>query len=93
LPLSQSGWCALRATSDKGEYPILDTYVNATTSPVYVTIAGQRPRSSADAKYFIAWIDRITESTSAYPDWNSAAEMAAVLAELKAGRAEFERLQ
>ncbi len=93
VPLKQSGWCALRATSDKGEYPILDTYVNATTSPVYVTIAGQRPRSSEDAKYFIAWIDRVTESTSAYPDWNSAAEKAAVLAELKAGRAEFEKLQ
>jgi Tol biopolymer transport system component len=93
VPLNQSGWCALRATSDKGEYPILDTYVNATTSPVYVTIAGQRPRSSEDAKYFIAWIDRVTESTDAYPDWNSAAEKAAVLAELKAGRAEFEKLQ
>jgi TolB protein len=93
VPLAKSGWCALRATSDKGEYPILDTYVGATTSPVYVTIAGERPRSSADAAYFIAWIDRMTESTSAYPDWNSAAEKAAVLAELKAGRAEFEKRQ
>ncbi len=93
LRLRESGWCALRATSDKGEYPVLDTYVNATTSPVYVTIAGQRPRSSADAAYFMAWIDRVTESTSAYPDWNSAAEKAAVLAELKAGRAVFEKLQ
>jgi TolB protein len=93
VPLRQSGWCALRATSDKGEYPILDTYVNATTSPVYVTVAGQRARSSADAKYFMAWIDRVVESTNAYPDWNSAAEKAAVLSELQAGRAEFEKLQ
>ncbi len=91
--LRQSGWCLLRASSDKGEYPVLDKYVYATTSPVYVTVAGQKARSSADAKYFMAWIDRVTEATSAYPDWNSAAEKAAVLAQQKAARAEFEKLQ
>jgi TolB protein len=93
LPLRQSGWCVLRASSNHGEYPVLDKYVYATTSPVYVTVAGRRAHSGSDAKYFLAWIDRVAESTTAYPDWNSAEEKAAVLAELKAGRAQFETLQ
>jgi TolB protein len=93
LPLRQSGWCVLRAASDHGEYPVLDKYAYATTSPVYVTIAGQRAHSPDDAKYFMAWIDRVTEATTAYPDWNFPAEKAAVLAQLQAGRAEFEKLQ
>jgi Tol biopolymer transport system component len=93
LPLNASGWCLLRASSDHAEYPVLDNYVYATTSPVYVTVADQRPRAPAEARYFLAWIDRVTEATSAYPDWNSAAEKAAVLAELKAARTVYESLQ
>jgi Tol biopolymer transport system component len=93
VPFSRSGWCVLRASSDKAEYPVLDNYVYATTSPVYVTIDGAPPRATEDAKYFSAWIDRVTESTERYPDWNSPAEKAAVLAELKAGREVFEKLR
>ncbi|MGB9465392.1 MAG: CehA/McbA family metallohydrolase, partial [Candidatus Acidiferrum sp.] len=55
LPLKESGWCVLRAWSDNAEYPVLDNYVYATTSPVYVTIDGKAPRSPRDAKYFAAW--------------------------------------
>ena len=93
VPFSRSGWCVLRASSDHGEYPVLDNYVYATTSPVYVTVQGERPRSPADAKYFAAWIDRVTETTSRYPDWNSAAEKAGVLAELASAREVFARLE
>ena len=93
LPLRDSGWCVLRASSDGAEYPVLDNYVYATTSPVYVTIAGRAPRSSADAAWFGAWIDRVREATERYPDWNSPAEKAAVLARLAAAHAVYERLR
>jgi hypothetical protein len=93
LTLRSSGWCVLRASSNHGEYPVLDRYVYATTSPVYLTVGGQRAHSSADAAYFAAWIDRVSESTAAHPDWNSAAEKAAVLAQLQAARAVYETLQ
>ncbi len=93
IPLSESGWCLLRASSDKSEYPILDNYVYATTSPIYVTVAGQRPRSPQDARYFMAWIDRVIEATSQYPDWNSASEKKYVLGRLAEGKAVFEKLQ
>jgi TolB protein len=93
VPMAKSGWCVLRASSDHGEYPVLDGYVYATTSPVYVTVRGERPRSRADAEYFMAWIDRVTESTERYPDWNSPADKARVLGTLSAARAVYAGLR
>src|SRR6202040_4431233 len=66
IPLEQSGWCVLRASSDKAEYPVLDNYVYATTSPIYATISGKPPWSPEDARYFAAWIDRVIDETAHY---------------------------
>jgi hypothetical protein len=93
VPLNESGWCLVRASTDAGRYPVLDTYVYATTSPVYVTVAGRKPHSPEDARYFAAWVDRVTETTSAYPDWNSAAEKQRVLDRLAQAKAVFVGLQ
>jgi TolB protein len=92
LPLRESGWCVLRAWSEKAEYPVMDNYSYATTSPVYVTIAGKRAHSKNDAEYFEAWIDRTIEVTSQYPDWNSAAEKELVLKRLREARTVYEKL-
>jgi hypothetical protein len=91
--VQSSGWCVLRAFTARAEYPILDNFVYATTSPVYVTIAGRRPRSAEDARYFQAWIDHLAQVTAAYPDWNSAREKAGVLQELADARAVYQRLE
>jgi Tol biopolymer transport system component len=88
-----SGWCVLRASSDAARYPVLDNYVYASTSPIYVQIAGRRANSPEDARYFAAWIDRITESTAAYPDWNTAAEKAGVLERLQRAKLVFTSLE
>jgi TolB protein len=93
IPLTESGWCVLRAWSDKAEYPVLDNYVYATTSPIYVTVAGKAPRSAEDAKYFVAWIERTIHATANYPDWNSADEKAYVLRKLKEAKTIYEKLQ
>jgi hypothetical protein len=93
LPLDRSGWCVLRAFSAKAEYPVLDNFVYATTSPIYVTVAGAQPRSPEDARFFAAWIDHLRSTTAAYPDWNSDGEKAAVLERLTAARAVYARLQ
>jgi TolB protein len=93
LPIGKSGWCLLRAFTARAEYPVLDNFVYATTSPVYVTVRGERPRSPEDARYFEAWIDHLLQTTGSYPDWNSAAEKAGVLQELKDARAVYERLE
>jgi TolB protein len=93
VPLKESGWCMLRASSDKAEYPVLDNYAYATTSPVYATIGGKPPRSPEDAKYFAAWIARTIDVTSHYPDWNSPAEKEYVLKRLAEAKAIYEKLQ
>jgi hypothetical protein len=93
LPLKESGWCLLRASGDKAEYPVLDNYVYATTSPIYVTIGGKRGRSSEDAKYFVAWIERTMDTTSQYPGWNSAAEKDYVMGRLGEAKKIFEGMR
>jgi hypothetical protein len=93
LALQESGWCVLRAWSEKAEYPVMDNYSYATTSPVYVTIGGKRAYSRKDAEYFAAWIDRTIEITSQYPDWNSPGEKEYVLKRLREAKAVYEELR
>jgi TolB protein len=93
IPLNESGWCVLRAWSEKADYPVMDNYTYATTSPVYVTIAGKRPYSREDADYFKAWIDRTIEITDKYPDWNSTEEKQEVLKKLRDARAVYEGMK
>jgi TolB protein len=92
VQLKESGWCVLRTSSDRAEYPVLDRYVYATTSPVYVTIGGKKPSSPGDAKYFVAWMDRVIERTSSDPDWNSRVEKESVLTRVKTAKTVFEQM-
>jgi TolB protein len=93
MPLAASGWCLVRASSDSARYPVLDNYVYATTSPIYVAVAGRTPRSAPDARYFRAWIDRVSETTAAYPDWNSEQEKRSVLDRLRQADAVYAALE
>jgi TolB protein len=93
LPLERSGWCVLRAFSAKAEYPVLDNFVYATTSPVYVSVGAAKPRSPEDARYFVAWIEHLAERTASYPDWNSPQEKAAVMRQLADARAIYQKLE
>jgi Tol biopolymer transport system component len=93
IPVTQSGWCVLRAWSEKPRYPILDIHPYATTSPVYATVAGARPRSPEDAAYFLAWIARMQESVEKNTDWNTPAEREAVLKMIANVRAIYEKMQ
>jgi TolB protein len=93
IPLTQSGWCLLRTYTDKAVWPVLDNYAYATTSPVYVTVAGAKPRSPEDAKYFAAWTARTVEITNAYPDWNSTHEKDLVMKRLNDAKAVYEGME
>jgi TolB protein len=86
LEISQSGWCVLRAYADEAEYPILDLYPYATTSPIYISVAGKSAPSQEPAGYFVAWIDRLTTAAEQYQDWNNEAEKQHVLHQLAAAR-------
>jgi hypothetical protein len=92
IPIEASGWCVLRAFSDKAEYPILDLYPYATTSPVYVSEAGAPVRSAADAAYFVAWVDRLIAAARSDTSWNTDAEKESVLSMLEEARTRYARI-
>ena len=91
LPVEGSGWYLLRARGARPQYPVLDVYPYATTSPIYVTVGGQPVRSPEDARYFIAWIDRLRQGALAHRDWNSDQEKARTLGLINQARQEFVR--
>jgi len=92
IPLDGSGWCVLRAFSDKAEYPILDLYPYATTSPVYVSVARAQLRSPADAAYLVAWVDRLIAAAKSNPNWNTEAEKQSVVALLEEARKKYAQI-
>jgi TolB protein len=79
MNISRTGWCLLRAWSERAEHPVLDLYPYATTSPVYANVAKSNPKPQEDAAYFVAWIDRLTDAAKSNHEWNTDAEKAAVL--------------
>lgn len=89
IQLEASGWCVLRAFGDKAEYPILDLYPYATTSPVYVSVAGAPVHNEADAVYFVAWIDRLIAAANTNTSWNTDAEKHSVLEMLQQARGKY----
>jgi TolB protein len=93
IPISQSGWCLLRAWSDKAEDPVLDAYPYATTSPINLTVAGSVAKPAEDAAYFIAWIDRMIQDAKSSRDWNTEFEKISTLKLLEQARAVYVDLQ
>lgn len=74
LEAQTSGWYVLRAWSVGGRHPVLDLQPFATTSPIYVTVAGAPIRSALDAEYFVGWIMRLRANVLAFTGWNDASE-------------------
>jgi len=89
IAVRKPGWCVLRAWNEAPSERVLDSYPYATTSPVYVTVAGREARSPEDDRYFMRWIDRIRESVEAHTDWNNAEEKEKVLQMLDQARAVY----
>jgi hypothetical protein len=87
---SGSGWYVLRARGSKPSNPVLDAYPYASTSPIYVIVDGKPIRSTADAEYFLGWIDRLEKAAMASRDWNTEEEKAGALSAIQRARAEFE---
>jgi hypothetical protein len=93
VSLSKSGWCLLRASSGGPEHPVLDDYVYATTSPVYVSVGGATTTSAEDAAFFLAWIGRLEAAVRSNWDWNTSEEKASVLKTLDQARQVYAALQ
>jgi hypothetical protein len=91
IPISGSGWYLARAYATASRYPTLDIYPYATTSPIYVTVGDTPIRSPSDAAFFVRWIERLERDAAASSAWNTAAERAEVLGDLRRAREEFAR--
>jgi hypothetical protein len=89
VAVGKSGWYLLRAFTEQGRHPVLDFHVSGTTSPIFVSVAGQPLRSQADAEFFLAWTDRLEQAARDHADYNSPAEREAILASLEAARKVF----
>jgi len=91
LAVDGSGWLLLRAWNDGPHPDVLDIYPYATTSPVYVHVAGKPRRSAEAATYFMQWLDRIRAATEQNTSYRSAAERSAVLDDIVKAREFYER--
>ena len=76
--------------NDQADPKIQDIYPYASTSPIYVTVNRQPPRSPEDATYFVAWLDRVIANASARPDYNNEQEKRDTLDYLNAARTELQ---
>ena len=92
LPITRSGWLTLRAYSRHSAPAVLDVYPFATTSPIYVTVAGQSVRSPEAARWFVRWIERMEAGAMTHAGWNDAAEKSQVLGRLARAKEIFRRL-
>lgn len=89
LAVGKSEWCLLRALSDKSEYPVLDSFPYATTSPIYLDVAGKLQVHGKEAAYFVAWIDRLVDGAESSSAWNNMEEKEVVMKLLRDARAVY----
>jgi Tol biopolymer transport system component len=92
LPVESSGWCILRAYSDHAQYPILDLYPYATTSPIYLHVAGAPLETARDAAYFSAWMKRLISAAEGSRAWNNDTEKQTVLAVYEKAKQKFDSI-
>jgi TolB protein len=90
VEIPSSGWLVLRAWNDHADPKIQDVYPYASTSPIYLTINNQGPRSPVDASYFVKWLDRVIADATARDDYNSVQEKRETLEYLNKARAVFQ---
>ncbi|MBV9573032.1 MAG: CehA/McbA family metallohydrolase [Acidobacteriales bacterium] len=92
LTIDRGGWCLLRAFSDRAEFPVLDIYPYATTSPIYINMPGSRWTIAADAQYFVDWTSRVIAGAQSSGLWNSDEEKQNVVRKFDQARRIFEKL-
>jgi hypothetical protein len=90
VEIPASGWLVLRAWNDHADPKVQDIYPYASTSPVYLTVDRQPPRSTADAAYFVSWLDRVIANATARTEYNTEQEKQNTLEYLNAARAVFQ---
>jgi hypothetical protein len=92
LPVESDGWLVLRAWNGGSDPEVLDLYPYATTSPIYFDLPGEHARNSADADYFVAWLDRVIANASSRTDFRTAREREVTIDYLRNAREQFAKM-
>ena len=92
LQVNSGGWLILRAWNDGADPQVLDLYPYATTSPIYVDLPSRPASATADAAYFVAWLDRVIASAESRADYRNARERDATLDYLRTARDRYAKL-
>lgn len=71
IKVERSGWLAARVTGGDNVHLLLDSFVYAHTSPVYLQKGDQKPQSPEDARYFVKWMDRVSQMLDASDNFNT----------------------
>jgi hypothetical protein len=80
LEIDSGGWLLLRAWNNGANPQVLDIYPYATTSPIYLDLPGSPATASADAAYFVTWLERVIGEAAARNDYNTPREREETLA-------------
>jgi TolB protein len=89
IPLETSGWLLLRAWNEGSDPGVLDLYPYGTTNPIWLELPKPAPPAIEDARYFVAWLDRVIAAARARDDYNTVAEKNATLSYLNAARTRY----
>jgi TolB protein len=86
VPLPASGWIAARVTGPSNVHWLMDSYVYAHTSPIYVVKGNEAPSSPEDARYFVRWIDRVLQLLEESDAFDTARQKTEVIELWRRGR-------
>jgi hypothetical protein len=84
------GWLLLRAWSSNAHPDLLDMYAYASTSPIYITVPGQKLRSKSSGEYFLNWLSRLESTTNSNGNFRTEEERNIILNDIKKARAVYE---
>ena len=79
-PIPRSSWVALRALGPRHRMILNDTAAFAHTSPVYVTVSGQRVRVAEDVRFYRDWVERLIARAETRSRFDNPQRKAEVLA-------------
>ncbi len=92
IPVERSGWLAARVSGPENQHLLLDSFVYAHTSPIYLKTGHAVPQSPEDARYFVKWMDRILQLIDERKDFDSDQEKQEVKEVYSKARVIFNRM-
>ena len=92
IAVEEGAWVAARVRGPFHRYLVNDTYLYAHSSPVYISVDGQKVGIKKDAQFFVEWIDQLIGMVEEHGRYASNDQKQEVIALFKKGRAYYEEV-